>query len=51
MNSLDEIKSEEHKQRIIKRSGPDLISDGIVCPHCGTYESYKDKSDPSDTDK
>lgn len=51
MNILKDIRSEEVKRQIRERCGTNITADGLRCPHCGAYETYKDKDDINNVEK
>jgi len=48
---MKEIKDKSVKEQIRKRCGENIIADGLQCPECGCYETYKDGNEPDNTDK
>lgn len=51
MNTLNEIKSQDVKEKIIERCGNEPDKQGLECPHCGAREVYADKNDKNKTEK
>ena len=51
-NYLSAVKSEEAKKQIVERcKDKNPIADGLQCPHCGIFETFKNSKNPEDTTK
>ena len=48
---LSVIKSAEVRKGILERCGENPVADGLQCPHCGAFETYKSATDPDNVDK
>lgn len=45
------IKEEKTRKLIINRCGENIIADGLMCPYCGAFETYKDGDQPNNVFK